>query len=115
MTKESERDRAINVRIDGLTETEQEKMSSGIKKLKKQIAPKARGTIVEGDMRSLPAQESLSLDSSDSDEYDGDEYDSDSSDSDDDEYDSDLSDSDLSDSDLSDSDSSDSDEYDSDE
>jgi hypothetical protein len=51
-----------------LTETEQEEISSGIKKLKKQIAPEARGTIVEGDMKSLPAQELKFLDSSDSDE-----------------------------------------------
>ena len=49
-------------------ETEQEEISSGIKKLKKQIAPEARGTIVEGDMKSLPAQELKFLDSSDSDE-----------------------------------------------
>ncbi|HCQ20058.1 MAG: hypothetical protein ACK5WC_15955 [Aphanizomenon sp.] len=68
MTKKSERNRAITVRIDMLTETEQEEISSGIKKLKKQIAPEARGTIVEGDMKSLPAQELKFLDSSDSDE-----------------------------------------------
>ncbi|MBE9230750.1 hypothetical protein IQ231_03345 [Cuspidothrix issatschenkoi LEGE 03284] len=68
MTKQSERNRAITVRIDMLTETEQEEISSGIKKLKKQIAPEARGTIVEGDMKSLPAQELKFLDSSDSDE-----------------------------------------------
>ena len=68
MTKKSERNRAITVRIDMLTETEQEGISSGIKKLKKQIAPEARGTIVEGDMKSLPAQELKFLDSSDSDE-----------------------------------------------
>jgi hypothetical protein len=68
MTKKSERNRAINVRIDMLTETEQEEISSEIKKLKKQIAPEARGTIVEGDMKSLPAQELKLLDSSDSDE-----------------------------------------------
>ncbi|MFO0173286.1 MAG: hypothetical protein ACK51W_12520 [Aphanizomenon sp.] len=68
MTKNSERNRAITVRIDMLTETEQEEISSGIKKLKKQIAPEARGTIVEGDMKSLPAQELKFLDSSDSDE-----------------------------------------------
>lgn len=66
MTKKSERNRAITVRIDMLTETEQEEISSGIKKLKKQIAPEARGTIVEGDMKSLPAQELKFLDSSDS-------------------------------------------------
>ena len=68
MTKKSERNRAITVRIDMLTETEQEEISSGIKKLKKQIAPEARGTIVEGDMKSLPAKELKFLDSSDSDE-----------------------------------------------
>ena len=68
MTKKSERNRAITVRIDMLTETEQEEISSGIKKLKKQIAPEARGTIVEGDMKSLPAQELKFLDSSNSDE-----------------------------------------------
>ncbi|MDK2411516.1 hypothetical protein QHH11_08555 [Aphanizomenon sp. PH219] len=68
MTKKSERNRAITVRIDMLTETEQEEISSGIKKLKKQIAPEARGTIVEGDMKSLPAQELKFLDSSDNDE-----------------------------------------------
>ena len=68
MTKKSERNRAITVRIDMLTETEQEEISSGIKKLKTQIAPEARGTIVEGDMKSLPAQELKFLDSSDSDE-----------------------------------------------
>ncbi|MBD2390297.1 hypothetical protein RI030_09045 [Aphanizomenon flos-aquae NRERC-008] len=68
MTKNSERNRAITVRIDMLTETEQEEISSGIKKLKKQIAPEARGTIVERDMKSLPAQELKFLDSSDSDE-----------------------------------------------
>jgi hypothetical protein len=34
MTKKSERNRAITVRIDMLTETEQEEISSGIKKLK---------------------------------------------------------------------------------
>ena len=68
MTKKSERNRAITVRIDMLTETEQEEISSGIKKLKKQIAREARGTIVEGDMKSLPAQELKFLDSSDSDE-----------------------------------------------
>jgi len=68
MNKKSERNKAINVRIDMLTETEQEEISSGIKKLKKRIAPEARGTIVEGDMKSLPAQELKSLDSSDSNE-----------------------------------------------
>lgn len=68
MTKKSERNRAITVRIDMLTETEQEEISSGIKKIKKQIAPEARGTIVEGDMKSLPAQELKFLDSSDNDE-----------------------------------------------
>ncbi|OBQ31798.1 MAG: hypothetical protein AN485_23150 [Anabaena sp. MDT14b] len=68
MTKKSDRNRVINVRFDLLTETEQEELSSGLKKLKKQIAPEARGTIVEGDMKSLPAQELKFLDSSDSDE-----------------------------------------------
>ncbi|BAZ79056.1 MAG: hypothetical protein ACKO9I_00715 [Sphaerospermopsis kisseleviana] len=68
MSNKSDRNRAINVRIDMLTETEQEQLASGIKKLKKQIAPEARGTIVEGNMKSLPAKESKLLDSSDSNE-----------------------------------------------
>jgi hypothetical protein len=68
MSNKSDRNRAINVRIDMLAETEQEQLASGIKKLKKQIAPEARGTIVEGNMKSLPAKESKLLDSSDSNE-----------------------------------------------
>ncbi|WP_139276645.1 hypothetical protein [Spirulina major] len=63
MTQPEKRDRAIHVRIDRLTESEQEQISSEIKRAKKRIAPDSRGTIVEGSMQSLPAQNSQSLDS----------------------------------------------------
>jgi len=65
MTENEKRNRAINVRIDLLTEEEQDILSAEIKKAKKSIAPKARGTIVEGDLKSLPSKDSLSLDEGD--------------------------------------------------
>lgn len=68
MSNKSDRNRAISVRIDMLNETQQDKLARGIKNLKKKIAPDARGTIIEGDMKSLPAKEPKLLDASDSNE-----------------------------------------------
>ncbi|WP_204106063.1 MULTISPECIES: hypothetical protein [Spirulina sp. CCY15215] len=61
MTDDSKRDKALHARIDNLTSEEQEKMVTAIRQAKKSIAPEARGTIVEGDRKSLPSQDFKAL------------------------------------------------------
>ncbi|NEO84177.1 MAG: hypothetical protein F6J87_07980 [Spirulina sp. SIO3F2] len=61
MSNDEKRDRVINVRVDCLTQDEQMRLSSEIKKAKNTIAPDSRGTIVEGDMKSLPSQVPLPI------------------------------------------------------
>jgi len=56
MAKNPERDRAISVRIDKLTREEQHQLSDSIKNAKRQIAPDARGTIVEGSQSQLSSK-----------------------------------------------------------
>lgn len=48
------RDRAILLRIDNLTPTEEEKIVDGIRKLKKTKAPESRATLVQGETKKLP-------------------------------------------------------------
>jgi len=56
MAKNTKRDRAINVRIDNLTREEQDKLSDSIRNSKREIAPDARGTIVEGSQSQLSSK-----------------------------------------------------------
>lgn len=51
------RDRALILRIDGMTRTEQDEMHSEIVKLKKRVTnDKAKATLVEGSSRELPSK-----------------------------------------------------------
>ena len=51
------RDRALILRIDGMTRTEQDEMHSEIVKLKKRVTnDKAKATLVEGSSRELPSR-----------------------------------------------------------
>lgn len=65
MAKNPERDRAINVRIDNLTREEQHKLSDSIRNSKREIAPDARGTIVEGSQKQLSSKPVKQLESED--------------------------------------------------
>lgn len=65
MAKNPERDRAINVRIDNLTREEQHKLSDSIRNAKREIAPDARGTIVEGSQKQLSSKPVKQLESED--------------------------------------------------
>jgi len=65
MAKNSNRDRAINVKIDGLTREEQQDLSDAIRNEKRRIAPDARGTIVEGSERQLSSRPIKQLESED--------------------------------------------------
>ena len=65
MAKNPERDRAISVRIDKLTREEQHQLSDSIKNAKRQIAPDARGTIVEGSQSQLSSKPIKQLDPED--------------------------------------------------
>jgi len=56
MAKNPERDHAISVRIDKLTREEQHQLSDSIKNAKRQIAPDARGKIVEGSQSQLSSK-----------------------------------------------------------
>ena len=47
MAKKSDRNRAINAKIDNLTPEEQEQLSDAIRQAKRKIAPDARSTVVE--------------------------------------------------------------------
>ena len=51
-----DRDRAIVLRVDNLTPSEEEKMANGIRKLKKKIAPEGRATLLQGETKSLPGK-----------------------------------------------------------
>lgn len=53
MGKKFNRDRATNVRLDGMTPEEQEKMTEHIMRGKRELAPESRVTIVEGSERQL--------------------------------------------------------------
>ncbi len=48
------RDRAMVVRVDGLTYHEQVRLSDSIQRAKRRIAPSGRGTIVQGPQAQLP-------------------------------------------------------------
>lgn len=61
MSQPEERNKSINARFDGLTSSEQDRLSATIKKAKKEIAPKSRGTIIEGDMNALEGRSQESL------------------------------------------------------
>jgi hypothetical protein len=51
------RDRAIILRLDNMTETEQTKMAHGVQKLKKKVtSDEARATMVTGKSKELPMQ-----------------------------------------------------------
>lgn len=65
MAKNPERNRAINVRIDNLTREEQHKLSDSIRNAKREIAPNARGTIVEGSQSQLSSKPMKQLESED--------------------------------------------------
>jgi hypothetical protein len=65
MAKNPERDRAISVRIDKLTREEQHKLSDSIINAKREIAPDARGTIVEGSQSQLSSKPIKQLDPED--------------------------------------------------
>jgi hypothetical protein len=65
MAKNPERDRAISVRIDKLTREEQHKLSDSIRNAKREIAPEARGTIVEGSQSQLSSKPMNQLDPED--------------------------------------------------
>jgi hypothetical protein len=65
MAKNPERDRAISVRIDKLTREEQHKLSDSIINAKREIAPDARGTIVEGSQSQLSSKPMNQLDPED--------------------------------------------------
>lgn len=56
-TSSEVRDRALILRIDGMTRTEQNEMHSEIVKLKKRVtADEAKATLVEGSSRELPSK-----------------------------------------------------------
>lgn len=51
------RDRALVFRVDGMTQSEQDAMHSGLVKLKKSVtADSAKATLVEGSSRELPSK-----------------------------------------------------------
>lgn len=58
MAKNSDRNRAINAKIDNLTAEEQEQLSDAIRKAKRNIAPNARSTVVEYEQGKLPSSQS---------------------------------------------------------
>ncbi len=51
--KQEPRNRIVAARIDRLNEKESKKVAEKIKDIKRKYAPKARGTIIEGDQGSL--------------------------------------------------------------
>lgn len=53
MSDTNDRSRATNIRIDGMTPDEQEAFTDKIKKAKREVAPDARLTIVEGSQKQL--------------------------------------------------------------
>lgn len=48
------RDRAIVLRIDNLTESEEEKVVNGIRRLKRKIAPDSNAALLQGPAKELP-------------------------------------------------------------
>ncbi len=65
MAKNSGRNRATNVRLDGMTPEEQQKMTEHIIEGKRKIAPEARVTLVEGSERQLSSGHVQQLESGD--------------------------------------------------
>lgn len=48
------RDRAVVLRVDHLTQSEEEKMVNGIRKLKKKVAPDGKAALLQGPAKELP-------------------------------------------------------------
>ncbi|HAX76060.1 MAG TPA: hypothetical protein DCY88_09550 [Cyanobacteria bacterium UBA11372] len=65
MAKNDGRNRATNVRIDGMTPEQQKQMTDHIMDGKRKIAPDARLTIVEGSQHQLSSGHVKQLDSAD--------------------------------------------------